>query len=88
MTGYTVDPGELTTATTILRDATTSLADVHLDHINAGPGRLNGVVAAFTTDTQDALTSLASTLGATADTITTARDAYLQDDTTTTNRLR
>ncbi|RLK60541.1 hypothetical protein [Actinokineospora cianjurensis] len=88
MTGYTVDPGELTTATTILRDATTSLTDIRLDHVHAGPGRLNTVVAALTADTQDALTALASTLGDTADAVTATRDGYLRDDTNTTNRLR
>ncbi|GAA3021106.1 hypothetical protein [Actinokineospora globicatena] len=88
MTGFTVDPGELATAATVLRDATTSVAEVRFDQVDAGPGRLNAVVAVLSADTQEALTSVAGSLAHAAETVADAGNAYLRADSDATGRLR
>ncbi|MBM7770593.1 hypothetical protein JOD54_000797 [Actinokineospora baliensis] len=84
MTGYTVDPADLAAAATVLRSA---VAEFGLAEVDAGPGRVNSAVAAFTADTRAVLTSLNAGLEGAAAAVTAARDGYLDADSDAARRL-
>ncbi|GAA3009185.1 hypothetical protein [Actinokineospora diospyrosa] len=85
MTGYTVDPAALEAAAAVLRSA---IPDVQLAEVDAGPGRVNTAVAAFTAHAQTTLNTVTANLDAAATTVTTTRNTYLETETDTAWRLR